>query len=164
MQNGVGHASADTSTDTLDRLTMAEAAKRLGVTKDAVRKRVQRGNIPYEKDKDGVVFVYLDRGDAGPRTGGQTSTDTSRDEAMEILRDQVTFLQRELERKDALLLNMTEVMKAISPPQDSSPETRDSDLTASEEPGGTRRGHPVSQEPETQEERRSWLYRFFFGP
>ena len=76
MDGGDGQA-ADAS---MDRLTMAEAAKRLGVTKDAVRKRVQRGNIPYEKAEDGVVYVYLDRGDTGPRTeddgprtGGQTT-------------------------------------------------------------------------------------------
>src|SRR5919199_804028 len=59
----------------VDRLTMAEAAKRLGVTKDAIRKRVQRGNLPYEKDSDGVIHVYLDAGDSHPGTGGQTSTD-----------------------------------------------------------------------------------------
>ena len=151
MQGEDGHPSPDTS---MDKHTMAEAAKRLGVTKDAIRKRVQRGNIPYDKDENGVIYVYLDREAAGPRTGGQTSADTARDEAMEILRDQVTFLRAELERKDALLLNMTEGLKALQAPS----EPRDAPVTATEKPvSGT--AHPEQEEPE----RRPWWARLFGG-
>ena len=52
------------------------------------------------------------------------------------LRDQVRFLERELERKDAILLNMTEAMKAIAPPvQEEAPqELPETHVTATEQP------------------------------
>jgi uncharacterized small protein (DUF1192 family) len=34
------------------------------------------------------------------------------------MRERIAFLERELERKDAILLNMTEAMKAIAPPSE----------------------------------------------
>ena len=42
------------------RLTVSEAAERLQISKDAVRKRMQRGTLPYDKTLDGHVYVYLD--------------------------------------------------------------------------------------------------------
>jgi excisionase family DNA binding protein len=43
----------DDSHNRLDRLTTAEAARRLGITEGAVRKRAQRGKIPHEHDEAG---------------------------------------------------------------------------------------------------------------
>jgi excisionase family DNA binding protein len=42
-----------------DRLTVAEAAQRLGISKEAVRKRIVRGTLRAEKDADGTVWVYF---------------------------------------------------------------------------------------------------------
>jgi hypothetical protein len=62
---------------------------------------------------------------------------------MSEMRDRVAFLEEELRRKDAILLNMTEAMKALNPPPNtSSPETRGSSQTASEEPSDTPPLHP----------------------
>jgi len=36
------------------------AADALGVTVDAIRKRIARGTIPHERDEDGCVWVILD--------------------------------------------------------------------------------------------------------
>ena len=48
------------------RLTVSEAADSLQISKDAVRKRVQRGSLRHEKTLDGHLYVYLDEGpDAG---------------------------------------------------------------------------------------------------
>ena len=44
----------------IERLTVAQAAARLGVSQDAVRKRIKRGTIEYEQDQDGRLHVYLD--------------------------------------------------------------------------------------------------------
>jgi excisionase family DNA binding protein len=44
----------------MERLTVGEAAERLGISKQAVRKRVQRGTLPHVKQSDGHVYVYLD--------------------------------------------------------------------------------------------------------
>ena len=45
-----------------ERVSVAQAADHLGTTVDAIRKRVQRGTIPYEKDADGRVWVLLHTG------------------------------------------------------------------------------------------------------
>ncbi len=39
------------------RVTIQEAARRLGVKEDAIRKRIQRGSLRHEKAEEGRVFV-----------------------------------------------------------------------------------------------------------
>lgn len=43
----------------MERLTLSEAAKRLEISKDAVRKRIQRGTVAYGKGPDGRMCVYI---------------------------------------------------------------------------------------------------------
>jgi excisionase family DNA binding protein len=43
--------------DGLDRLTVVEAAERLGVKEQAVRKRIARGTLRHTKDEGGRVYV-----------------------------------------------------------------------------------------------------------
>jgi excisionase family DNA binding protein len=57
----------DRPQDVLDRLTVAQAADRLGVTQDAVRKRIARGTIRHEKDYEGHIFVIWTPSKASPR-------------------------------------------------------------------------------------------------
>jgi DNA-directed RNA polymerase specialized sigma24 family protein len=38
-----------------DRITIQEAARRLGVKDDAIRKRIQRGTMDHEKDLQRVA-------------------------------------------------------------------------------------------------------------
>ena len=42
----------------LDRLTVQEAARRLGASEGAILKRVTRNTLRHEKAPDGRVFVY----------------------------------------------------------------------------------------------------------
>jgi hypothetical protein len=44
----------------VDRVTVLEAAELLRVTESAVRKRIQRGTIPWDKDVEGRIYVYVD--------------------------------------------------------------------------------------------------------
>jgi hypothetical protein len=146
----------------VDRMSVPEAAELLGVTQSAVRKRVQRGTIPWDKDSEGRIYVYVDLSEAGPETVRDKSRDAaagqSRDELLEAYRDQVEFLRRELERKDTLLISLMQRIPEIEPPQDSSPETRDAPETASE-------GEPGTETPasDTEEPRRPSWWRRFFG-
>jgi len=39
------------------RLSVLQAADRLGITQDAVRKRIKRGYIGWEKDEDGFFYI-----------------------------------------------------------------------------------------------------------
>jgi hypothetical protein len=61
----------DEGRDSLDRLTTAEAASRLGISEAGVRKRVQREQLPHERDEAGQLWVYLDTSE----TAGQKSRD-----------------------------------------------------------------------------------------
>jgi len=139
--------------DGLDRLTVAEAAERLGITQDAVRKRIARGSIAHERDPEGRIFVYLDTferssktvqdsgQDASYQDGDQTSKtvqDAGQDKYTESLEDQIQFLRRELERKDAIILSLTQRIPELEAPSScESPETRDAPETATE---GTDKG------------------------
>jgi len=140
----------------MDRVTVPEAAVILGVTQSAVRKRIQRGTIAWDKDDEGRTFVYVDPSETSHGTETAESSDVSqghsRDELLEGYRDQVEFLRRELERKDTLLMSL---MQRV-PELEAAPEPRDPPETAAEDAD---RG--VSLDPA---QRRSWLYRFFFGP
>jgi hypothetical protein len=49
-----------TSGNRVSRVSVYQAAEVMGVTVDAIRKRVARGTIPHEKDEDGRVWVILD--------------------------------------------------------------------------------------------------------
>jgi len=71
------------------RLTVTEAADRLGISEASVRKRVQRGQIPHERGDDGRVFVWI--------SPGETRHAESRDELVEELRDRLRFVERQLE-------------------------------------------------------------------
>jgi hypothetical protein len=140
----------------MKRVTVPEAAVILGVTQSAVRKRIQRGTIAWDKDDEGRTFVYVDPSETSHGTEAAESRDASqrqsRDELLEVYRDQIEFLRRELERKDTLLISL---MQRV-PELEAAPELRDASETATEDAD---RG--VSLEPA---QRRSWLYRFFFGP
>ena len=154
----------DRPQDVLDRLTVAQAADRLGVTQDAVRKRIARGTIRHEKDYEGRIFVYLDTFESESKIdqdngqGGESKTvsDVDQDKYTRSLEDQIDFLRRELERKDTIIMSLTQRI----PELEASPEQREAHMTASE---GEGRGD-VPPEPQEPAQRRSWLYRFFFGP
>lgn len=51
----------------MERLTVREAANRLGISEEAVRKRMRRGTLAHSKWPDGRVYVYIDDTDLGSR-------------------------------------------------------------------------------------------------
>jgi len=44
----------------VQKLTVREAAGNLGISEDAVRKRIQRGTLAHHRSSDGHVYVYMD--------------------------------------------------------------------------------------------------------
>ncbi len=100
-----------------DRVTVAEAAKRLGISESAIRKRVFRDQIDHDRDEGGKLYVYLSSRDRV----GDTVQDEVQDRYIDSLENQIRFLRDELQRKDAILLNMTEAMKALNPPASDAP-------------------------------------------
>lgn len=73
------------------RVTVQDAAANLGLTVDAIRKRVERGTIPYER-AEGRVWVLLD--EQQDATGQQQ--DTVMPDVVEVLRDEVVNLREQL--------------------------------------------------------------------
>jgi hypothetical protein len=151
-------------------VTVDEAARHLGLTVDAVRKRVQRRQIAYEKDDAGRVQIILDEGetlqDESPDTTGQVAG--ARADLVEELRDRVNYLERVLEderearteerrRHDTL---MAQLMQRI-PELEASPEPPEAAETSDEQQG---RGRPRSATGGAQEgAQRSWWRRVFGG-
>src|SRR5215204_3554560 len=88
---------------TQDKVTIQEAARRLGVKEDAVRKRIQRRSMRHEKAEDGRVYVWVDAAQDTTRDTGQTTQDEyqdpAQDERVEDLREQVGYLRRQLDEE-----------------------------------------------------------------
>jgi hypothetical protein len=145
----------------LKRLSVAQAARALGVTESGVRKRVARGTLPHERDENGTVWVFVDPVQTVSGTPLDDQADEVRDTILDTLRDQVAtlkdqvrYLQAEGERKDAILMTMAQRIPELEAAQ----EPREGSLKPSEEAAkGT-------APPEHQEssQRRSW-WRAFLG-
>ncbi len=151
------------------RHTVKEAADVLGITVDAVRGRIRRGTLDSVK-LDGVVYVLLDAtnreqqrdksatefDEAAQQTADQAGLVIDQAELVRELRGHIDWLRREVERKDTIIMSLTQRIPELEAPQ----EPRDASEKASPRSDrDTTTGD--SQEPA---QRRSWLYRFFFGP
>lgn len=113
------------------RVTVQEAAELQGVSESAIRKRVQRGKIPYEHDQEGRLWVWMDQAVTDPVNGPGQQKDKSRDWShaasndgteryVRSLEDQVAWLRRELEgrteeirRRDHIIAALTENMREL---------------------------------------------------
>ena len=148
------------------RHTVKEAAEVLGTTVDAVRGRIRRGTLDSVK-LDGVVYVLLDAtsreqqsdqsepeaADGRQQTGGQPGLAAGQSELVGELRDQIDWLRREVERKDTIIMSLTQRIPELEAPR----ETRDASDTAS--PRSDR--DTVSEDSQEPIQRRSWWRRFF---
>ncbi len=161
----------DITTDSTVRLTVSEAAGALGISAEAVRQRIKRGTLATEKDADGSVFVLLEaariRHNADRmRPNNDRTSDITTDLALmqahlDSMQTQIDYPKEvvarrdeEIRRRDHLLAAALERIPAI---EEAPSEKRDAPETVSETEGG-------GEAPSEQEERRSWLYRLFFGP
>jgi excisionase family DNA binding protein len=117
----------------MDRVTVQEAAQRLGISQDAVRQRVRRGSMRYDKDDKGRVYVYLDPTNTRPMVVHDAPRDTvheasRNDELVTELRDRIQFLETELadrkeefRRKDHIIAALTQripELEAASEPRE----------------------------------------------
>ncbi len=156
----------------MDRLTVQEAADRLGVKEDAIRKRIQRGSLIHEKE-DGRVYVYLDEAqDTAHDASYPQAQVEGNGELVEELRDRVRYLERQLDqerearteerrRHDTLLAQLMQRIPELEAPR----EPRDAPETG---PGYAESPEGVEPRPATggaQEgvQCRSWWRRWFGG-
>jgi hypothetical protein len=95
----------------VDRLTIQVAARRLGVSEGAVRKRVTRGTLEHHKDEDGRVYVYLD---AGVDDRVDEGVDPNSNALISQLRDEVDYLRDENRRKDEIIMQQAMTMRQLT--------------------------------------------------
>lgn len=147
----------DSQRQGLDRVTVAEAARRLGLTPDAVRKRLTRGSLPHDRDQDGLIHVYIPRS-ASDQDAANTEQESDQDSGQDLyvrsLEDQIRFLRQELERKDAILLRLAErvpEIEAAAPHErGESPAERAATDSGGVQPQTDERApHSSAHEPET---------------
>src|SRR5919199_2832556 len=128
----------------MDKLTVPEAAQRLGLTRDAVYKRIQRNQIAWDKDPDGKVYVYVD--EANTATDDYVDTvQSEKDVLIAALRDEVEAWREESRRKDEIIArmnqtfaNITDVVRALTSATEASTESRESSLRRSEDLASTK--------------------------
>ena len=122
-------------------LTVAEAAGRLGVTPDAVRRRLHRGTLAGAKTVDGEWRVWLPEPAPGEETGGrQDAAGTPPGEApgdlipayearlaemredLAFLRNELTARTEEIRRRDHIIAGFIERLPEL-PAGDDAPRT-----------------------------------------
>jgi septal ring factor EnvC (AmiA/AmiB activator) len=82
------------------RVSVYRAAEVMGVTVDAIRKRISRDTIPHERDEDGRVWVLLDA-DQNAASNVQ-DTDRPRSDSAALIsemRDRIASLEHQLEQE-----------------------------------------------------------------
>ncbi len=148
------------------RVSVHEAAERLGTTVDAIRKRVQRDTIAHDKDADGRVWIKLDadrtRHDADRDAAGQRQDSR---ELVEELRRQNEYLRTQLDEANTrdreqrrIIAGLTQRIPAIEAPQEARPDAPGSPEWG--EAGGV--GGDVPAEPQAGAQR-PWWRRWFGG-
>lgn len=150
----------------MERVTVADAAKRLGVTQEAVRGRIRRGTIEYEKEEDGKTYVYLTPEEYDTNYIDNTMTNAyinALKSQIDALERDKEYLREESERKDHIIMSLTQRIPAIeAPAADSSKpsEPRESSVSDAETEA---KGAAVPQESAEDEIKRSWWQRLFGG-
>jgi DNA-binding Lrp family transcriptional regulator len=144
----------------VDRLTIQEVARALGISEGAVRKRVTRGTLKHEKEQDGRIYVYLDARDRrGVDVGQDEGVDPHNNALISQLRDEVAYLRDENRRKDEIIMQQAMTMRQLTAAQPQEPTEAAETVEEEQE-----RAEPQSDAPGTQEGvRRPWWQRWFGG-
>jgi Helix-turn-helix domain len=124
-------------------LDIGEAARILGISTEAVRKRIKRGSLKAQKNGDGQWLVILDesRLAAGHRDSGGDGVQAEvasaatalnlvrssaaieealRDE-VDVLRDEIAFLRDEVARLETIIVSLTQNIKMLEAPRQAQP-------------------------------------------
>jgi hypothetical protein len=134
-------------------VNVQEAARILGVSKQAVRQRIYRGTIPHTKDDNGTVYVQVIPPNAGAHGESNDVDNAVLLDYVETLKDRIQHLEEESSRKDHIIMSLTQRIPELEAP----PETQRSPETASK---GAGRGD-VPPEEHHPVERPSWWRKFF---
>jgi excisionase family DNA binding protein len=152
----VGEDAGHTGRRGVDRLTVQEAARRLGISEGAIRKRVARRTIRHEKGQDGRVYVHLD---AGVDAGQDEGVDPHNSALTSQLREEIAYLREENRRKDEIIMQQAITMKQLT--AGAPPMPREAPQTTAEDAGGVE-PRPATGEAQEGSER-PWWRRLLWG-
>jgi hypothetical protein len=163
----VGEGEDTTGHPSTARVSVQEAAERLGTTVDAIRKRVQRDTISHDKAPDGRVWILPDadrtRHDNDRDTTGHRQDDeptaliSAKDETIATLREQLQAERQAHAEARRIIAGLVERIPAIEAP--SGADEREAPETVEPEAAQPRPDAPGRQE----EARRPWWRRVFGG-
>ena len=134
--------------DVQDRVTIQEAARRLGISEGAVRKRVTRGTLEHAKEDDGRIYVYLDRDRHRVDDVQDTGVDPNSGALISRLEDEVEFLRDQVRRQQEIIAQQAVTMRQLSAPSEAPEDVQRA--AQSEEPPESTGG------PENQSSRPWW--------
>ena len=160
-----------------ERLTIQDAARRLGVSESAIRKRVSRGTLQHDKGDDRRTYVYVDApSDTVSDNVSDTVSDTSTSALMSELRsridsleDQISYLREQLaeerearRRADTIIAQLSQANATLAArvPQLEAPSEPQNEPESTEPRSD--RGTPPPPEPE-ESSGRPWWRRWFGG-
>lgn len=155
-----------------DRTTVAGAAERLGITKEAVRKRVSRGTLRSDRDPDGTVRVYVP---ASPTPSSTASGAFDRDELIAELRARIEDLRTDRDawrdqarRSDYMAssaLDRTRELEGrlreLEAPADTEPRESDVSSGPTRTPTDAGDGQEATASHEQRADNRPWWRRIF---
>jgi len=116
---------------TRQRVTTKEAAEALGISVEAVRKRIERGQLGHER-VDGRVYVYLDgdQTESGPNVEVESTALISEKNArIELLERQLTEANERDRENRRIIAALTQRIPQLEAPA----EPRESPETATEQ-------------------------------
>jgi excisionase family DNA binding protein len=122
-----------------DRMSVSEAAEALGITRDAVYKRVERNKMRHEKDADGQLYVYVDKSATSQRQNDQSESSA----LTSALEARIESLERQLEAERGSSAELRRLLAAALeriPPQLEAPTEAHHETEESHAPDDSRRG------------------------
>src|SRR5215217_7893038 len=147
----------------MNRYTIADAARALGVTQQAIHGRINRGTIPTERGENGKQYVFLTTDEIqeqreqrviNPGTHGlMNDYITALKSEIESLKADREVWQEEAKRKDTIIMALTNRIPELEAPSEPTPEATESPLKDSD----TQSRGVIPPTPQN----RSWWRRIF---
>ncbi len=145
------------------RLTVPEAADRLGITEAAVRGRIKRDTLRSYRE-EGAVFVVLEGDASAPNRDASSDEPSDQSQLITVLREQLQA-EREANRENrriiAGLVQRIPELVASPEPRDA-PET-DAESSDTPEPQSNTVGAQESARGAEETARRPWWLRWLGG-
>jgi hypothetical protein len=160
---GEGRINSDESPSN-QRLTVPEAAAKLGITEAAVRGRIKRGTL-HSYRESGKVYVFLKGVESPTNRDAPTDKPTDQSELIAVLREQLAEEREARRRADTIIAQLTQANATLAariPELEAPTEPREPPESAGE-PSDTAEPRSTTEEQQEPTLRRSWWRRMFGG-